>query len=107
MRERPLAVAEIFRDVLDKLSDHVAKTMNLRLPHDMVRNPAGVLDFFLPVQDLPDRLGFDAGRIPHVNGEDQRTPTGGVVEDHLGGCVRENSPVPIELTIAADTRKGL
>jgi hypothetical protein len=105
-RANRLATADFFRDVLCELPDDMAKPVDLQLTGNVVRDPAGVLDVFLPVEDLPDRLGLRPDRIPHVNGKDQGAPAGGVVEDDLGGRVGEDPAVPIELAVDADSREG-
>src|SRR6202040_1067077 len=105
-RANRLATADFFRDVLGKLPDDMAKPVDLELARNVVRDPAGVLDVFLPVEHLPDRLGLRPDRIPHVNGKDQGAPAGGVVEDDLGGRVGEDPAVPIELAVDADGREG-
>ena len=75
-RANGLAAADFFRDVLGKLPDDMAKPVDLQLARNVVRDPAGVLDVFLPVENFPDRLGLGPDRIPRVNGKDQGVPAG-------------------------------
>src|SRR5919106_1874303 len=96
------AVANLFRNVREKLLYDMAEPMNLCLACNVVCYPAGVLDLFLPVKGLPDRLWLVAGRIPQVNCKDEGVPAGRLVEDDFDGCVGENSTIPIELAVDAD-----
>src|ERR1700738_1719458 len=74
--ENGRAAADFFRDVLGKLPDDLAKLVDLQLARNVVRDPAGVLDVFLPVEHLPDRLGLRPDRITHVDRKDQGAPAG-------------------------------
>jgi hypothetical protein len=87
--------------VFDEFVDHVTQAMGLTLADDVIGNAAGVLDILLPMQHLPDRARFWAGRVPHVHREDQRVAAGIAVEDRLGRRIGENAAVPVELAIDA------
>src|SRR5690349_3157479 len=80
--------------------------MSLELTRDMGGNAARILNVLLAIEDLPDRLGLRPDRVPHVNGEDERAAARIIIEDNLGRRVRQDSAVPIEFTVDADSRKG-
>src|SRR5262245_22911569 len=101
-----IAIPFRFGNEFDQLPDDMAQTMDLELTRDMAGNSARILNVLLPMKNLPDRLGLWSGRVPHMNCEDERAAARIVIEDHLGRRVRQDSAVPIELTVNADSRKG-
>src|SRR5262249_998895 len=80
--------------------------MSLELPHDVTGNAARVLNVFLPIKDLPDCFWFRTHGVPKMHGEDQRIAPWFIVKDALRRCVRENTAVPVELSINAYCRKS-
>src|SRR5258707_614851 len=79
--------------------------MGLLLPNHMARNSTRILNVLVPMKHLPDRSRLGTDRIPHMRGKDQRVPARVVVKHDLGGSVRQNAPVPVELAIDTDRRK--
>jgi hypothetical protein len=71
-----------------ELGDDVPQAVNLLLPSNVANGAARILNVFLAVQNLPDRLWFWSARIPHMDREHQRVAAGLVVEYRLHWGVR-------------------
>ena len=89
-----------------KLVDDMTQAMNLLLPCDLGRDPAGILHVLLPVEHFAHGSRLGAKRIPEVNGEDQRVLARVVVEHRFGRRVRQHAAVPVELAFDPHRRKG-
>ena len=100
-----LARSHLLGNVLCQLIDDVAQTMDLRLPRDVRRDAARVLDIFLPMKNIPDRLRFWSDRVPHVHGEDERVLARPVVENDFRWGIRQNTSVPIEFSVDTHGRE--
>src|SRR5258707_6483221 len=79
--------------------------MGLLLPNHMARNSTRILNVLVPMKHLPDRSRLGTDRIPHMRGKDQRVPARVVVKHDLGGSVRQNAQVPVELAVDTYRRK--
>src|SRR5260370_19634743 len=100
-----IAVAIVVRKPRGELAECVTHAMGLRLPNHMARNPTRILNVLVPMKDLPDRSRLGTDRIPHMRGKDQRVPARVVVKHDLGGRVRQNAPVPVDVAVDTYRRK--
>src|SRR5262249_14361748 len=80
--------------------------MGLELPHNVTGNAARVLDVFLPIKDLPDCFWLRTRGVPKMHGEDQRIAPWFILKNAFRRRVRENTAVPVELSVNAYCREG-
>ncbi len=75
-----VAIALHLGQTRGKLADDMTQTMRLLLARNMARDPAGILHVLVPIEHFRHRGGLGAGRIPHVDREDQGILAGVVVD---------------------------
>src|SRR5260370_31932682 len=88
------------------LGDDVAEAVDLLLADDLIRNPARILNVLLPMQHIPHGFRFRTHGIPHIDPEHDGVAARIIVEDRFSRGVRQDTAVPIVLTVDADRRKS-
>jgi hypothetical protein len=68
-----------------------AQAMDLPLPGNVARHPAGILDVLVAMQDVPHGLRLGTGGVPQVDREDERVAARIIVEDRLGRRIGKNA----------------
>src|SRR5260370_27356708 len=80
--------------------------MNLLLPCNMSLRTAGVLDFLVPVERLPDGLGLRTESMPHLHREYHRIAPRVVIENGLDGRIGVDHPNMVRPRSGSPERRG-